>query len=594
MEQSTARLPQTYFVPQNLPPTWGSWHELIKRSFDIVVSLAALLLLSPVFVFIAVRTKRDTPGPIFYRGPRVGRDGKVFQILKFRTMYERPESYSGPRVTAGDDDRVTPFGKWLRTTKLNELPQLWNVLKGEMSLVGPRPEDPEFTMSWPDAIRQEILSVRPGITSPASVLFRDEEDLLSGRPVLETYLGEITPSKLRLDQLYVRYHSFLSDLDVLFWTAAVLLPSAWKQAPREERLFVGPFKILVSRHVSWFMVDTLVTFAAMAFTGIIWRSQVVLNVGLVQDICLALGFAILFSLTNALRGVNRIKWSQAAVTDALDLLPSAGLALLLAILFDYFYTRPVIRWMYLGNPPAWLERPLLPLGLVIMGSLLAFFGFVVVRYRTRLIASLANRWVAWRKGILTAKERVLIVGGGESGRYAAWLLSQDQYAGMFRVVGVIDDDYYKKDLRIFGNPVLGLSQQIPELVAQHDVGIIVFAIHRISPVQQQQILEICYGTKAEVVLFPDIGGALQGLSNRKGNGESKHASERKNSKHLVPVPEEINVLPCDVCLTKVYTSTFENWLNELEEAAKQKDMGGILQKVSEYREQVKGQMEARN
>src|SRR5690606_29290266 len=104
--------------------------------------------------------------------------GKPFRILKFRTMYECPDSYQGPGITAKGDDRVTPVGQWLRHTKLNELPQLWNVLRGDMSLVGPRPEDPDFVKQWSAETRAELLAVRPGITSPASVLFPDEESLL--------------------------------------------------------------------------------------------------------------------------------------------------------------------------------------------------------------------------------------------------------------------------------------------------------------------------------------------------------------------------------------------------------------------------------
>jgi lipopolysaccharide/colanic/teichoic acid biosynthesis glycosyltransferase len=145
---------------------------------DIAVSLAALVVLAPFLGLIATAIRRDSPGPAFYRGARTGRGGKVFKILKFRTMYEMPASYSGPKVTAHDDPRVTPLGRWLRSTKLNELPQFWNVLMGEMSLVGPRPEDPTIVQNWPAPVRHEILSVRPGITSPASVLYRNEEALL--------------------------------------------------------------------------------------------------------------------------------------------------------------------------------------------------------------------------------------------------------------------------------------------------------------------------------------------------------------------------------------------------------------------------------
>src|SRR5688572_4002474 len=133
-----------------------------KRAFDVCAAFWGLVFLSPFFILIAVRLKREGPGPVFYRGPRMGKDERVFHILKFRSMHEEAASYKGPGVTAQDDPRITPLGRWLRDTKLNELPQLWNVLIGEMSMVGPRPEDIAIARAWPEEVRREILSVRPG------------------------------------------------------------------------------------------------------------------------------------------------------------------------------------------------------------------------------------------------------------------------------------------------------------------------------------------------------------------------------------------------------------------------------------------------
>ena len=137
-----------------------------KRVFDFSAALCGLILLSPLFVLIAILIKRDSHGPVFYWGNRIGRNRRVFKMLKFRTMYETTESYKGLRITCKEDDRITPLGKWLRDTKLNELPQLWNVLIGDMSMVGPRPEDPAISKTWPTEIARELLSVRPGVTSP--------------------------------------------------------------------------------------------------------------------------------------------------------------------------------------------------------------------------------------------------------------------------------------------------------------------------------------------------------------------------------------------------------------------------------------------
>ena len=137
--------------------------RVTKRGMDIFAALLALVLLSPVFAIVAVLIKRDSPGPVFYRGCRVGRNGREFAILKFRTMKECPESYRGPRVTAQDDPRITRFGRRLRRAKINELPQLWNVLKGEMSLVGPRPFLPEQAKMY-GRVLDLYVQVRPGIT----------------------------------------------------------------------------------------------------------------------------------------------------------------------------------------------------------------------------------------------------------------------------------------------------------------------------------------------------------------------------------------------------------------------------------------------
>ena len=487
-------------------PSILRWSRAFKRLFDLTAAAVGLILLSPLIGLLALLIKRDSPGPVFYRGPRSGLGGKTFHILKFRTMYERPECHNGPRVTARDDPRVTRLGRWLRDTKLNELPQLWNVLVGEMSLVGPRPEDPQIASGWPEEVRREVLSVRPGITSPASVMYRNEEGLLNSSEVMDTYLNAILPSKLRLDQLYVRHHSFLLDLDTLLWTSLVLLPRLGGYAPREERLFVGPLSRLIQRYVSWFMFDTLVTFGAIALTGVIWRTFGPLNVGWPKAIWVGVGFSLIFSLTGALLGVNRIVWSRANAGDAFDLLPAFLVGTAAAVGIDLLLRRP----------------PLLPVGMLITAAVLAFGGFVMVRYRSRLLRGLSMRW---RGGVLGVQERVLVVGGGEAGQFIAWWLQNGRSAGAFRIVGCVDDDLYKQDTRIYGMNVLGRRDDIPHLVERHDVGIIIFAIHNISGPERQQLLAICASTKAKIVTIPDVLGELRAVVN--GNGRKVDSNEHK-------------------------------------------------------------------
>ena len=551
-------IPQTHSTRQALPARlYGGF----KRGMDIFSALLGLVVLSPVLLIIAIWIQRDSPGPVFYRGPRLGRGGKLFSILKFRTMYERPESYAGPRLTAQDDARITHLGRWLRDTKLNELPQLWNVLVGDMSLVGPRPEDPELAQAWPAEVRDEILRVRPGITSPASVLYRDEESMLATGQLMSSYLGAILPSKQRLDQLYVRRRSLLLDLDTLLWTSLVLVPKIGAAVPPENRVFLGPLSRLMRRHVSWFGIDTAVTLIAIGLTGVFWRSFGPLDVGWPKAILLAVGFALLYSISNAILGVNRISWSQASLTDAMDLIPALGLATLAAIVVNVF----------------WLANPLLPIGLIIMAALLASAGFVVVRYRSRLLSGLALRWMS-RRNAIQAQERVIILGGGESGQFVAWLLQNGRTANAFQIIGFVDDDLYKQGIRIRGVNVVGQREDLPELVKRFDVGIIIFAIHNIPAIEKHRLLNICRSTSAQVVSFPDVVGNLHRVVDKKGytaNDQTDPGEEPSDSR-----PEAISLLGSE---------QIDTWLTELGELAQLGDLAAITMRIQDIRSQIQAE-----
>ena len=189
----------------------------MNRAFDLPVALVGLVVTSPIVAASAIAVKLDSTGPAFYSGPRVGRGGKVFQIHKLRTMHAAP----GPAVTAGDDPRITRVGRFLRRTKLDELPQLWNVVKGNMSLVGPRPEHPDYVARYTPEQRR-LLAVRPGVTGPAALAFVDEEKLLIGRGE-NSYVEEVMPEKLALELSYLDRATFATDMGILFKTASSLV-----------------------------------------------------------------------------------------------------------------------------------------------------------------------------------------------------------------------------------------------------------------------------------------------------------------------------------------------------------------------------------
>lgn len=196
---------------------------MVKRSMDVLFAGVGLLLLLPLLAAVAVWIKLDSPGPVFFRQERVGRHGQLFRIHKFRTMVS-DASMAHRQITVGADPRITRAGQWLRHSKVDELPQLIDVLRGDMSLVGPRPEVPRYVAQYPTPLREKVLSVRPGITDYASLEFRRESELLAlaADPERE-YVEVVMPQKLRYAAQYVDEASVATDLRIIGLTLKMLL-----------------------------------------------------------------------------------------------------------------------------------------------------------------------------------------------------------------------------------------------------------------------------------------------------------------------------------------------------------------------------------
>ncbi len=194
----------------------------MKRLFDMVAAAVGLVLLSPLLLLTAVLVKVTSPGPVLFHQERIGRGGAAFSLLKFRTMVKDAPKLGG-QITVGDDPRVTGVGRWLRKTKLDELPQLFNVLRGDMSLVGPRPEVRRYVEMFADDYA-EILRLRPGMTDLASIKYRDEAAILGqAADPEEEYVRRVLPEKIRLAREYVRRQSLLLDLIIICRTPISLL-----------------------------------------------------------------------------------------------------------------------------------------------------------------------------------------------------------------------------------------------------------------------------------------------------------------------------------------------------------------------------------
>lgn len=361
-------------------------------------------------------------------------------------------------------------------------------------MVGPRPEIAELARAWPVQARQEVLSIRPGVTSPASVTYRDEEQKLrsSASPnVMDDYLKTILPDKLRLDQLYVRNHTLLGDLDVIFMTLATLLPLLRESTFKPETLYNGFFSRLIRRYVSWFSLDCLIAFAAVSTAGLLWRMEGPLELGWTRALEMAAVMALIFSLVNSLRGLGRISWHSARPAYAFDILLSSTITTLGAA---------ALNWV-------WPRGHFFPVGMVVEVGLLAFLGFLAVRYRERLLSGLAWRWLSRPERSLG--ERVLIIGAGDCGLLACWLLQHSQLASAFSVIGMVDDDPRREGQLVDGHRVFGWTRRIPELVEKMDVGVLLFAIESIRPEEKQRILELCRQTSARLIVIPDLLATLR-------------------------------------------------------------------------------------
>ena len=484
--------------PQKQYPPWiVRLDQFARRTLDLLVAIFGLIFFVPLFLFVAVLIRCDSKGPVFYRGPRLGQDDALFNILKFRTMDETGDSYNGPPLTASQDPRITRVGRWLRNTKINELPQLWNVLVGEMSLVGPRPESPLIKIDWPHALQAELSSIRPGITSPASIMFIDEESQLSDQNLIDDYLEKILPVKLHLDLIYIRRRTILNDLDIIFLTLIAFLPKLRNKAATREVLLSGPLYNFFSRFLNWFLIDWLVAVVTITLAGGLWRISAPLNIGLPASILVALIMATVFSLTNLLFGLNRIAWRYTRADKVIDLAISSGLAFLVIYILNLLHVFPfrlnTSFLMFIGAA--------------------TFMGFVTARYRERLVTGLASRWLSLRhQNQGTSSEKVLIIGAGETGIKTSWFFNHGYLSKVYSIVGFLDDDLSKSRMIIDGYPVLGMTTDLAAMIDTYAVDTVVMAISCFDPGECAKLSRICDRMGVQYLEFESIMDLLKTLT----------------------------------------------------------------------------------
>jgi len=255
------------------------------------------------------------------------------------------------------------------------------------------------------------------------------------------------------------------------------------------------FSRLFRRFLNWFTIDLIITLLAFGIIGLVFRSQAPLNIGQIHAIILMFAYAVLFSGMGVVFGTNRIRWSKANTSDFFDLVPSWILATTIAFFANLF----------LGYFPA---------DLILIGSVLSLFGFIVIRSRTMIIKHFLERSVLFQKKDQLMRERVLIIGLGASAQHTAWLFEHLMNSKLFHIIGFVDDDITKQGIRFFGSNVIGKWEDIPNLVKKHDVGLIILADYRVDSKGYRLIKNICSPTNAKLVVMPDILASINHLVKR--------------------------------------------------------------------------------
>lgn len=455
---------------------------MFTRILDIVISLIGLFLLLPILPWVALLIKLDSNGPVFYRCPRIGRGGNVFQMYKFRTMYETPINL-GPSISPGGDPRVTPVGRVLRRLKLNEFPQFINVFIGDMTLIGPRPEAPDLAAAYPEEAKK-IFSVKPGLAGPNQILGRNEEELFPpGVDPVKYYIEHLLPRKLPLDLAYIDDNSFFKNLKYLFLSVKVTLTGA------------------ISRQ---HLVDN--------------RSQIYL---MLADT----GFCLLsFSLAHVLRFEGFSLHPQENKVF-LQLLPWVVLIRIPVFIYFGFY-HALIRHLSFEDIKSVFKGVTLS-SIFLMGFSFVFgllfykmkFGvgsssishysrgvflidwfcltFLLTGYRF-LLKKLYRKW--YYPISAEAHKRVLIWGAGDAGELCLRYLKKEKIT-QYEVVGFIDDERQKRHRRMSNVKVLGDRHHLKILAQLYKVEEVFVAMPSASEVELKQVIDICRSLDLDTKLF---------------------------------------------------------------------------------------------
>jgi len=462
---------------------------MFKRTVDVLAALFGLALLAPLFALLAVAIKLDSSGPVFYRQERVGRHGRLFRIFKFRTM-ATAQPAGAAQITVAGDDRITRVGRLLRRSKLDELAQLIDVLRGTMSLVGPRPEVPRYVAHYPPQWRERLLSVRPGITDFASVRYRDESELLAQAADPEReYIDVILPTKLRYALRYVDQPTIANDLRVLGLTLTTVfvptLPSPRRLFPmNDSKLWVWldqTMSALRPRNRSIAMVVDGLTVLAC------WHITYLFRLGFERwqpgrpwyDDYVSFGVVLTYLLLLAITGVPRGPWRFFGFDDFKRVAAACLIAgLRSAVGVRAAHLVGVARAVLLLHP------------------LFCVLALCLTRMTYRMVWENARARVSDVEG---EPRRAVVLGAGEAARR---LVGAIHRRDGWTVLALLDDDPAKQGLRVAGVSVQGM---LADLVLPHILAgatHVIVAMPGASHEQRERAIELARHSGLQVLNVP--------------------------------------------------------------------------------------------
>ena len=442
----------------------------MKRCIDLVLACIGLLLVLPFFPVIGLLIKLNSRGPILYRCERIGKDGKPFQMLKFRTMFEADMSI-GPSICTKDDLRVTSFGAILRRTKINELPQLLNILKGEMTFVGPRPEAPDLAALYPEYARA-IFTVTPGLVGPNQILGRNEEEWYPpGVDPQRYYIEEILPRKLPVDLEYVRHPSLVKDLQylVLGIKETICKAISWKLVlQNKSQLYLLGVDVMLSL-ISFGLAHLL------RFEGIATAQQLSPFLHLFPFmVLLRLSCFVYFGLYSTL--IRYISY-----TDIWNVLKAIATSSILFIGLTFLFNLRTF-----------------PRSVLFIDGLCLFICMTAVRVGLRLIRQRRGRSQIAEE----QKRRVFIFGAGDTGALAFRCLRTAQEA--YEVIGFLDDDPAKRYKTLYGSKVLGNRFNLDALVKLYQAHEVILAVPSAPARDIAAIVQTCQNAGVPYRFFPTL------------------------------------------------------------------------------------------